>query len=85
MSQAASLPEAVFFSNYDLFVNKPLVLGSFAAWGATVPQNMLFFFDLSCKTLILRTFWEDCLPKMLSKLDVLTEWSMKKSIKNMER
>ena len=47
-----------------------------------------FVMDLSCKTPTFESFfWKiayDCLPEMLSKLDVLAERSMKKS-ENIER
>ena len=32
-----------FFSNLGLFLNKPLVPGSFAAWGRTFSQKLFFF------------------------------------------
>ena len=35
----------IFSQKSDLFLNKPLVPGSFAAWGRTFPQNVDFLFE----------------------------------------
>ena len=46
MSRAASLPGAELFLKKCLFfLNKPLVPGSFAAWGRTFSQKMTFFLN----------------------------------------
>ena len=48
MSQAASLPGARLFLKKRLFLNQPLVPGSFAAWGRTVSQKLFFFEHATC-------------------------------------
>ena len=48
MSRAASLPGAVFFPEIDCIYKKPLVLGSFAAWGSFFSRKATFFEAATC-------------------------------------
>ena len=43
LSGAAALPGAEFFSGISMFLKKPLVWGSCAAWGRTFSQKSVFF------------------------------------------
>ena len=48
MSRAASLPGAELFPGNRLFLKKPLVPGSFAAWGRTFSRKSTFFEEATC-------------------------------------
>ena len=61
---------------------KFIVFTAKVTW-ATLRCNVFltFSYPSHLKHLVLRAFWEDCLPEMLSKLGVLAERGMKKSTK----
>ena len=48
MSRAASLPGAELSAENDFFLKKPLVPGSFAAWGRTFCRKLTFFEEATC-------------------------------------
>ena len=63
LSGAATLPGAERFPrNLTFFLNKPLVPGSFAAWGRTFSQNMTFFEQATCPGQ-LRCLGQNCFSK----------------------